>query len=105
MILVFVTNECFGEVADLSFDGKVGYRNPRYIRDYDKPEKCEAVYIHGNWPKAEALYKDKLIKPAKKEIKVDKDDFPKDKGAGWFELSNGESVRGKKKAIEAENNL
>lgn len=102
MILVFVTNECFGEVADLSFDGEVGYRNPRYVRDYEKPEKCDGVYIHGNWPKVEALYGDKAINPTKKEIPGD---FPKDKGAGWYELSNGESVRGKKKAIEAENNL
>lgn len=31
--------------------------------------------------------------------------YPKQKGAGWYELSNGESVRGKENAIEAENSL
>ncbi len=73
MILVFVTNECFGEVADLSFDGKVSYRNPRYLRDHDKPEKCDKVYVHGNWPKVEALYKDKLIQPDKKRMDSSQD--------------------------------
>lgn len=68
MILVFVTNEKFGEVADLSFDGRVSYRNPKYIRDTDKPEKCDAVYIHGNFPKVEAMYEGKLWKPTKVEM-------------------------------------
>lgn len=67
MILVFVTNEQFGEVADLSFDGRVSYRNPKYLRDNDKPEKCEGVYIHGNFPKVEALYNGKVIKPKRKK--------------------------------------
>ena len=31
--------------------------------------------------------------------------YPKSTGGGWYELSNGESVRGKEKAIEAEKEL
>lgn len=96
MILVFVSNERFGEVTDLPFTGRVGYRNPNYVRPNDKPEKCEGVYIHGDYPNVEAIYKDKLITP---------NEYPIDKGAGWYELSNGKSVRGEENAIEAEKNL
>ena len=38
-------------------------------------------------------------------IEESKPKYPIDKGAGWFELSNGKSVRGEQKAIEAENEL
>lgn len=31
--------------------------------------------------------------------------FPKEKGAGWFELSNGESVRGELKARKAQQEI
>lgn len=61
MILVFVTNEQFGEVRDLSFEGRVSYRNPKYIDRHYKPEKCDAVYIHGNYPEIEKRYKGKLL--------------------------------------------
>lgn len=97
MILVFVTNERFGEVANLSFNGRVSYRNPRYLKPYDKAEKCEGVYIHGNFPKVEALYKDKLVKPIEQ--------FPKRGSAGWYELSDGSKVRGEEEAIKAQKEL
>ena len=58
MILVYVDNKHFGEVSDLPFDGRVAYRNPRY---FDKVEKCDGVYIHGNYPNIEKAYKGKLI--------------------------------------------
>jgi phage-related protein len=32
-------------------------------------------------------------------------EYPVHKGAGYYELSNGETVRGKEEAIEAENEL
>lgn len=31
--------------------------------------------------------------------------YPIDKGAGWFELSNGKSIRGEKKAIKAQKEI
>lgn len=68
MILVFVTNEKLGEVADLSFEGRVGYRNPRYVRGNDKPEKCDGVYIHGDFPNVRKLYGDKVIEPEYKRV-------------------------------------
>jgi len=58
MILVYVDNKRFGEVSDLSFSGRVAYRNPRY---FDKTEKCDGVYVHGNYPNIEKAYKGKLI--------------------------------------------
>lgn len=43
------------------------------------------------------------------EVGVDKapadSAYPKHTGAGWYELSNGDTVRGKQDAIEAENSL
>jgi hypothetical protein len=35
----------------------------------------------------------------------DDSEYPIHKGAGYYELSNGETVRGKNEAIEAENEL
>lgn len=32
-------------------------------------------------------------------------EYPIDKGAGWFELSDGSSVRGEKKAMKAQKEL
>ena len=58
MILVYVDNKHFGEVSSLSFEGRVAYRNPRY---FDKTEKCDGVYVHGNYPNIEKAYKGKLI--------------------------------------------
>ena len=58
MILVYVDNKRFGEVSDLPFEGRVAYRNPRY---FDKAEKCDGVYIHGDYPNIEKAYKGRLI--------------------------------------------
>lgn len=59
MILVYATNSNMDEVADLSFDGRVGYRNPQYWNG--EVEDCEGCYVHGNYPKIKQAYKDKLI--------------------------------------------
>lgn len=102
MILVYVTNRRLDEVADLPFDGRVGYRNPDYWRG--EVEKCDKVYIHGNYPELRQAYGDKVVnfdsKPSKSQNK-----YPIKKGAGWYELSNGETVRGKDKAIQAQKEL
>ena len=58
MILVYVDNKHFGEVSDLPFDGRVAYRNPRYFKEV---EKCDGVYVHGDYPKIKDAYKGKLI--------------------------------------------
>lgn len=58
MILVYVDNKHFGEVSDLPFSGRVAYRNPRYFKE---TERCDKVYIHGNYPNIEKAYKGKLI--------------------------------------------
>lgn len=101
MILVYVDNDRLGEVADIVETlkeeyGTISYRNPRL---FDKPNPCKGVYIHGEWPEVEAAY-DNII-----HMEDAQSDYPKSKGAGWYELSNGSSVRGKDNAIEAENNL
>lgn len=36
---------------------------------------------------------------------VNEESFPKHTGGGWYELSNGERLRGKEEAIQAENEL
>jgi hypothetical protein len=38
------------------------------------------------------------------EVKVD-NQFPKHTGGGWYELSNGEKVKGKDEAVAAEKDL
>jgi len=70
MILVYVDNKEFGEVAEIvkKFD-VFSYRNPRH---FDKPEKCDGVYIHGEWPKVRAAY-DNIIEQKIKTPVVEKD--------------------------------
>ena len=60
MILVYARNKDMDEVADLPFDGKVGYRNPQYWNG--EVEDCEGCYVHGDYPELKKAYKDKLIR-------------------------------------------
>ena len=60
MILVYVDNKRFGEVSDLPFTGRVAYRNPKYFKEV---EKCDGVYVHGNYPNIEQAYEGKIIRP------------------------------------------
>jgi hypothetical protein len=62
MILIYVSNKKIGEVANM-FDEHVGYRNPRY---FDKPERCDKVYIHGDYPEIAEAYKGKVIEAKQK---------------------------------------
>jgi len=39
------------------------------------------------------------------ETSIDKKDFPKHTGGGWYELSNGKKIQGKEEAISAEKEL
>lgn len=98
MVLIYVTNDRLGEVADVAKTlkeeyGNVDYRNPRL---FDKPNRCKGVFIHGDFPEIEKAYGDKVIEYT---------EYPLEKGAGWFELSDGSSVRGEEKAIEAQKEL
>lgn len=36
---------------------------------------------------------------------TDDEEYPVSRGAGWFELSNGDTVRGKQEAIKAQSEL
>lgn len=68
MILVFVTNERIGEVADLvrslKEQDRVSYRNPRYWKG--RVEDVSKVYIHGDFPKLKEAYSDRLIEEQKR---------------------------------------
>ena len=101
MVLVYAKNSDLDAVADLKLSGEVGFRNPLY---FDKPEKLskgDEVHIIGDHPKVKKAYPDAKVhnnKQAKKQ-------YPFHIGGGNFELSNGEKVKGKKEAIEAEKAL
>lgn len=98
MILIYASNSDLGKVADyagsLEREGKrFSYRNPRY---FDKPEKCDGVYIEGDWPDVREAYENIL----------DSETYPKQvTDNGWYELSNKEKVRGEQNAIEAQKAL
>jgi hypothetical protein len=63
MILVYVTNKRIGEVRDLVASlregNRVSYRNPTYWRG--RVEKCDQVYVHGEYPKIKEAYSERLI--------------------------------------------
>lgn len=56
---------------------------------------------------SEKLYNELVDKKGYKGeiIEDNKPEYPIDKGAGWFELSDGSSVRGEQNAIEAQTKL
>lgn len=102
MILIYASNNDLGKVTDfvesLEKEGKrFSYRNPQY---FDKPEPCDGVYIEGEWTAVREAY-DTIIESVEPNL-----DYPKHiSDNGWYELSNGETVRGKDKAIEAQKEL
>lgn len=63
MVLLYVENNRLGEVVDIANAlrqeyGNVDYRNPRL---FEKPNRCQSVYIHGYFPKIEKAYGNKVI--------------------------------------------
>ena len=59
--------------------------------------KTEHDSVNDEDPTPVDLNESEKVKPEKA--------FPKHTGGGWYELSNGEKVKGKQEAIEAENEL
>lgn len=45
------------------------------------------------------------LPPEVEEVLLESADYPVDNGAGWYELSDGSTVRGKDKAIEQQKAL
>ena len=48
---------------------------------------------------------DKLLEETEDTGEGDKDEYPKHIGGGYYELSNGDKIKGKENAIEAEEQL
>ncbi|MCK8826402.1 hypothetical protein MWH25_01395 [Natroniella acetigena] len=76
--------------------------------------KISGDTIEATGDRADKLRQKGLIgKPARKQKKEtaeidqggEQRDYPISTGGGWYELSNGESVRGKKKAIKVQKEL
>lgn len=65
----------------------------------------ERVYfLTGVHPKYKKIYLAEVVID-EQEPKADESEYPKHTGGGYYELSNGERVKGKDEAIEAENTL
>lgn len=92
MILVFVTNERIGEVADIveKFD-RVSYRNPKYFKPHERKEKCSGVYIHGDYPQIEELYSDELIRKDSTEYTISELREMKDSIDDWDEFTKNDN--------------
>jgi len=69
----------------------------------------ERVYfLTGVHPKYKKVYLAEVVineQEQKTEQKTEQLDYPKHTGGGYYELSNGDKVKGKDEAIEAENAL
>lgn len=65
-------------------------------------ERCAEAAFRNNWARKQAkMPENKAVTPPKNKETA----YPIHKGAGYYELSNGEKVRGKAKAIKAQNEL
>jgi len=67
MVLIYVANKRIGEVSELASrlqaeEKQFGYRNPKL---FEKPEKCDAVYIHGNYPAVAKAYEGMILEGKK----------------------------------------
>lgn len=65
----------------------------------------EEIYNRLKDNDAYECWKEDPYKDLPKEVTEMTEDYPIEKGAGWYELSNGDTVRGKEDAIEAERQL
>jgi len=101
--------------------------NPKLLVQAISKKGVTLIHASGRKEHFPAGTKFQIIKPVKEEVKVEKviepeplpaevepiiektplksEEFPKHLGAGFYELSNGLKVRGKKKAKEAEEKL
>lgn len=65
----------------------------------------EEIYNRLKDNDAYECWKEDPYKDLPEEVSEVIEDYPIEKGAGWYELSNGETVRGKENAIQQENEL
>lgn len=90
------------DFIDLEDDRRLYEAGHTYPRDDYKPSEQRLKVLSSKNNKAKKV----LIQKAEdSKENAEKDKFPLHKGGGSFILSNGETVRGKDAAIEAENKL
>lgn len=63
-------------------------------------DRCAKVAVRNGWAKKQAeMPENKAVQPPQNK------EYPIEKGAGWYLLSNGEKVRGKQDAHQAQKEL
>lgn len=72
------------------------------IKDKPQSEAIRLIKAGKAKPVKSKKVETQMKKPAENQSK---NIYPKEKSNGWYECSDGKSVRGKEKAMEYENNL
>ena len=86
----------------VDFSGQTtGKSGKRIYFERNEPVECEKDDLKHLGDHVEMISKAKTAVVTKAE----KREYPIHTHAGWYELSNGEKVRGKEEAIKAENEL
>lgn len=85
---------------------RAGYKSSVNVGDVENVPEKEAIRLieAGKAKPVKTAKVETQMVPQQKETQS-KNIYPKEKGSGWFECSDGKSIRGKKKAIEYESNL
>lgn len=99
-------DEDAGDATDVTAqevkDGQGEKDDPEKPAGYFVPEGDETKHVDSA-NADDAAYAD----DATAEVESDEEsgEYPRHTGGGWYELSNGETVRGQDDAVQAENNL
>lgn len=93
--------EVIKDFKDLEDNGYIYRAGDAFPREGLNPtgERIERLATEDN------KRKEMLIQAIETDEDQEQDQYPKHTGGGYFELSNGEKVQGKEKAIEAEQAL
>lgn len=96
----FVVIKSFTDLQDGKHVYNPGDFYPREGSELDEERAADLEFGHN--ARNEKLIVEVLVKD---ESKQEDEEYPKHTGGGYFELSNGEKVQGKEKALKAENAL
>lgn len=100
----FVVIKAFIDLEDNRHVYKGGHFYPRKGTELDEA-RADALASNNN-VRNEPLIVEVVVREEKDHVEDEQEmEFPKHTGGGHYELSNGEKVQGKEKAIEAEKAL
>ncbi|MEY9975299.1 hypothetical protein [Lysinibacillus sp. RC79] len=100
-----ITAKVVNPFKALEHDGHMYKAGNTYPAEGFTADEERVYFLTGVHPKYKKIYLAEVMIAKQEEPREQVSEFPKHVGGGRYELSNGEKVKGKEEAIEAENAL